>query len=276
MRKIFSSAALLMTAAALWAVPAHAQFRGVEGSFVRTLNISGAVDLDVSTGSGSIDIRRGATNTVEVRGRIRAGGDWFRSNQDVNAVVRDLEANPPIEQTGSSIRIGRTSNRDSERNVSISYEITVPANTSVRAHTGSGSQTISGISAGLEAGTGSGSITLTDVTGDISANTGSGTIKATGVRGGLRMHTGSGGISIDGEQTGRWDLETGSGGIEIRLPRNASFDLSAHTGSGGVYVDYPMTVQGRIDSNRRDVRGTVGSGAYALTARTGSGRIRIE
>src|ERR1051326_8942092 len=272
MRKICYFAAVLAFATIVSTIPAYAQSRGVEGSFVRTLTVSGAVDLEVSTGSGSIDVRRGTANTVEIRGKIRAGGDWLRLGRDAQDVVRDIESNPPIEQSGNSIRIGRT-DRDSERNVSISYELVVPSNTSLRAHTGSGSQTISGLSAGLEASTGSGSITLTDVLGDINANTGSGSIKANGVRGGLRMHTGSGGIEIDGEQTGRWDLETGSGGIRIRLPKNASFDLSAHTGSGGVYVDYPMTVQGRIDSNRHDVRGTVGSGTYALNARTGSGQI---
>ncbi len=276
MRNIVAFLATL-TALAAWTAPAYSgQFRGVEGSFVRTLNVSGAVNLDVATGSGSIDIRRGGGNTVEIRGKIRAGSDWWRSGRNAQDVVRDLESNPPIEQSGQTIRIGLQDRRDDERNVSISYEIVVPANTSVRAHSGSGSQNISGVSNGLEAGTGSGSITLTDVLGDITATTGSGSIRVSGARGALRLHTGSGGIDIQGEQTGRWDLQTGSGGISLRLPRNASFQLDAHTGSGGVYVDFPMTVQGRIDSNRHDVRGTVGAGGPELTARTGSGRIRIE
>jgi DUF4097 and DUF4098 domain-containing protein YvlB len=71
-------------------------------------------------------------------------------------------------------------------------------------------------------------------------------------------------------------MQTGSGGINIRLPRSASFDLNAHTGSGGVTVDFPMTVQGRIDGRRRDVTGRVGNGGYAMDLRTGSGHIRIE
>jgi hypothetical protein len=279
MRKVFASAAILAAFVVVWAAPAHSQFRGIEGSFVRTLNVSGGVDLDVATGSGSIEIRRGSGNTVEVRGRIRAGSDRWRSDRDAQDLVREIESNPPIEQSGRMIRIGRERNRDrnnDERNLSISYEIVVPADTAVRAHTGSGSQNISGVSRGLEVGTGSGSLTLADIQGEINASTGSGSIRASGIRGALRMHTGSGGIDIQGEQTGRWDLETGSGGIAIRLPRNASFDLNAHTGSGGVSVDFPMTVQGRLDNDRRDVRGSVGAGGHALTARTGSGRIRIE
>jgi DUF4097 and DUF4098 domain-containing protein YvlB len=276
MRKIFASAAIMAAVVLLGTPPAHSQSRGIEGSFVRTLNVSGGVNLDVSTGSGSIDIRRGSGNTVEVRGRIRAGTDRSRSDRDAQDVVRELESNPPIEQSGSTIRIGRDRNNNEQRNVSISYEIVVPPDTAVRAHTGSGSQNISGLSRGLEVGTGSGSLTLADLQGHIDASTGSGSIRASNVRGSVRMHTGSGGIDIQGEQTGAWSLETGSGGIAVRLPRTANFDLNAHTGSGGVYVDFPMTVQGRLDNDRRDVRGAVGSGGHALTARTGSGRIRIE
>src|SRR5436190_22971921 len=107
MRKILALIAILVAFGAAWAAPASAQFRGVEGSFVRTLNVSGTVDLDVSTGSGSIEIRRSSGNSVEVRGKIRASSDWWRSGRDAQDVVRELESNPPIEQSGSTIRIGR-------------------------------------------------------------------------------------------------------------------------------------------------------------------------
>jgi hypothetical protein len=287
MRKVFHYAfPILLVGAPAFGTPspATAQLpffgaaRAIEGTFDRTLNVSGTVSLDVTTGSGSITIRRGANNRVEVHGRIRGGGDnWFRSSRDTEEAVRRLEANPPIEQSGQNIRIGRLNNWDtSERNVSISYDIVVPAQTNVRSHSGSGSQNVDGIDGTVDVGTGSGSITLRDIRGDLEAGAGSGSITATQVRGGLRMHTGSGSIRVTGEQTGRWDFEAGSGGIEIDLPANASFDLSAHTGSGGVDVGFPMTVQGRIGSNRHDISGKVGSGAYPLSARTGSGHIRIQ
>ena len=295
--------------------PIHtaAQRRGIEGSFDRTLNVSGTVDLDVSTGSGGISIRKGSAGRVEVHGRIRVGTDWFRSDRNAEDVVRDLESNPPIEQTGSTIRIGRFQGRDTTRNVSISYEIVIPAQASVRSNTGSGSQTVIGIEGPVVASTGSGGITLTDIrgrarattgsgaihaegiagpfegstgsggvnftqtaTGDVEIGTGSGTVRASGVRGALRIHTGSGGITAQGEQTGRWDLQTSSGSISIRLPRDAGFDLNAHTSSGGVYLDHPLTVQGKIDRRRRDVSGRVRGGGHALDVRTSSGSIRIE
>jgi hypothetical protein len=247
-----------------------------EGSFDRTLNVSGVIDLDVSTGSGGIEVRRGPENRVEVHGKIRASGNWFLSDRNSDAAVRSVESNPPIEQSGQTIRIGRILDRELERHVSISYELIVPAQSNVRAHTGSGSMTVEGIVGRVEAGTGSGGLTLRNIKGDLKANTGSGGIHATGVRGGLRMETGSGGIDVEGEQTDEWVLQTGSGGVDVRLPRSASFDLSAHTGSGGISVDFPLTTRGRIDSNRHDVAGKVGSGDYRLSVHTGSGHIRID
>src|SRR5205809_328782 len=101
----------------------HSYASAIVGSFDRTLYLSGTVDLDVSTGSGSITIRQGTGNRVEIHGRIRAGDNWFSSNRNAEEAVRRLEANPPIEQTGSIIRVGRTSDSDWMRNVSISYDI---------------------------------------------------------------------------------------------------------------------------------------------------------
>src|SRR5205814_9737220 len=127
-----------------------------------------------------------------VHARIRAGNNWFGSNRDAQDAVRRLEANPPIEQTGQSgqtIRIGRITDRDLEHNVSISYEILVPAESNVRAHSGSGGETVEGITGRVEVNTGSGGITLRNIKGDLQASTGSGSIHATGLHSGVRMHT---------------------------------------------------------------------------------------
>jgi hypothetical protein len=275
MKKPISPRVLVILLVFAYACTVRASY-AAEGSFTRKLNVSGTIDLDVSTGSGGIDVRQGAANEVEIRGTIRASNNWFLSNQDSERAIRQIESNPPIEQSGQSIRIGRVLDRELEQHVSISYEIVAPAQTNIRAHSGSGSVQVDGMSGRVEAGTGSGGVTLRNIKGDVQANTGSGSIRATGLRGALRMQTGSGPIDVEGEQTARWDLQTGSGGIDIRLPKSASFDLSAHTGSGGVTVDFPMTVTGRIDANRHSVEGKVGGGTYPLNARTGSGHIRIE
>src|SRR5450755_2915947 len=118
-----------------------------EGSFDRTLHVSGNVDLQIDTGSGSIHVRTGNSNEVRVTGHIRSN-DWMDSGEER---VKKLESNPPIQQSGNDIRIGHIDDPDLRRNISISYEVVVPASTQLRANTGSGSQEISGISGSLEA-----------------------------------------------------------------------------------------------------------------------------
>src|SRR5262245_51391330 len=93
-----------------------ASWPGVEGSFDRSLNVSGTVDLEVLTGSGSIEVRPGSGDRVQIHGRIRAGDNWWRSSRDTEDTVRRIEANPPIEQSGQRIRVGQNGDRDWYRN----------------------------------------------------------------------------------------------------------------------------------------------------------------
>src|SRR5579862_1130048 len=91
---------------------AAAAARAADGSFDRTLNVSGNVDIDVSTGSGSIHIRQGSGSRVEIHGRIHPTNNPFASDRNAEDAIRRIEANPPIEQSGQSIRIGRILDRD--------------------------------------------------------------------------------------------------------------------------------------------------------------------
>jgi len=269
-RVVFAGLTLVVACASAQRVNAQSS---ADGSFQRTLNVSGPVELDVSTGSGAITIRAGESGRVEVRGAIYIRGGFF-SLGDSNRVARDVEAAPPIEQIGNRIGIGRMDNTTYRDRVSISYEIIVPASTVVRSRTGSGSQEIMGVEGPVDVSTGSGHIRVANVRANVSANTGSGSIAAEGISGGLRARTGSGSITVDGTPGDRWDLDTGSGSVSVRLPQQAAFNLGAHTGSGSVTVGHPLTISGRL--RRNEVSGQVRGGGVTLDIRTGSGSIRIE
>src|SRR5215469_4698928 len=78
----------------------------VDGRFERTLSVPSPVDLNISTGSGSIDIRPGGAGTIHVVGLIHVGRGWSRrSDTDVMSRVHDIEQNPPIEQSGGHVTI---------------------------------------------------------------------------------------------------------------------------------------------------------------------------
>jgi len=283
--------AAAILAATLAAAPALAQWdRAAEGKFDRTLQVSGEVDLDVRTGSGGVKVRSGSGNAVVINAQVRVRADRRRSMAEAERLLEEILKNPPIEQSGNTIRIGRMENDEElRRNVSISYDIVTPAATRLRAGTGSGSVYVLGLSAALEANTGSGSVDIEQIGGEVRASTGSGSIRATNIKGGLRANTGSGGIrgtgvggsvtastgsgSIEIEQIsgGDADVRTGSGGIRITGVHGT---LRAHTGSGSIRADGTPTGNWRLQTSSGGITVRLPAEAgFELDARTSSGSI---
>ena len=107
--------------------------------------------------------------------------------------MRFIAANPPIEQAGDTIRIGHIDD-PKYRNVSVSYEIEVPADTRLQARTGSGDQSVAGIRGPSQLSTGSGGISAANLGDTLEARTGSGDIEMVDIRGAVEVSTGSGSI----------------------------------------------------------------------------------
>lgn len=251
-----------------------AQSERARGSFSRTLTVSGAVDVSVRTGSGDIQIRTGSADRVEIVGRISAGRSWDGDVMDPAERVRRVEAAPPIIQEGNVIRIGDTQGDRLYNNVSISYDLVVPANTQISARTGSGDQTIGSVNGAVRAQTGSGSIRIERAGGSLDAQTGSGDVRAASVGGTVRVQTGSGDVEVSQIVRGDVHVQTGSGDVVLSLPADAAYSLDASTGSGGISTAQPITMQGRI--RRNHIQGTVRGGGNQVRVKTGSGSIDIR
>jgi len=306
---IVARSSFLAIALAVLLAPTFAAASTPQGQFEKTFQVSGPVDLEVQTRSGDIIVRSGGSGSVTIRGRIYVGDHWLFGSRRVD--VSDIEQHPPLRQDGNSIHIDYVNARD----ISVDYEITVPADTTIHSHSGSGNQTIEGtrgnadlqsgsgdmklsrltgeihlqtgsgdvrareISGPVRGGTGSGNIEVEETgSGDINLHTGSGNITARGIQGAFRADAGSGDITAEGTQTGAWEIRTGSGNVHVRLPSNAAFDANISTSSGTLDVDAPitMTVQGRVQETRKSITGKVRGGGPLLTLRTGSGDIHIQ
>jgi DUF4097 and DUF4098 domain-containing protein YvlB len=270
-------------------VPSIAQAQTAQGKFDRTLTVSGEADLDVTSGSGDITVRAGAAGSVHVIGLIKARESWFGAGRAAAEKVKALEAKPPVEQTGNSIRIGRIEDPDLRQNVSISYEITAPPQCRLRSHTGSGDQNIGDVSGPVEIGSGSGDLVLADIGGKVDASTGSGDITVGSVRGPFTGKTGSGDIRVK-DVAGGISASTGSGSVQAA--QSAAGSVRVNASSGDVTL---RGVQGalRVDTASGDivVQGTPAGGwdvssssgdvtlelpqtaAFELDARSSSGRI---
>jgi DUF4097 and DUF4098 domain-containing protein YvlB len=280
-----------------------------QGHFEKTLQVSGAADLEVLSHSGNVTVRSGSAGTVSIVGRIHVGDRWLRGGRQED--VEAIEKNPPISQSGNHVRIDYLNYRD----ISVDYEITAPPDTPLHVKTGSGDVTAEGMHAGVDVETGSGDVRLRELAGDLRVHTGSGNIEAKGaagplearagsgdirieqtskgdvrvetgsgnvevrgVDGGLRASTGSGDVQIDGRPTSNWSVKTGSGNTDLRLPGEAAFDVDLSTSSGSIVVAQPVTttIQGRVEDAHKTIRGKVRGGGPEVAVHTGSGDIRID
>jgi len=280
----------ILVGAALCA-QAAAAYAAAEGTFQRTLKVSGAVNLEVESGSGNITVQRGGSDQVQVIGHIRAN-NWLFGSSDASEKVKRIQDNPPIQQSGNDIHIGRIEDPELRRNISISYEVTVPADTRLRSHTGSGNQQISGISGPADVETGSGNLTISDIGGAVKAEAGSGNIDADRIQGGMRAHSGSGEIhansiagGFDGSAgsgnitftqvaAGAVRVDTGSGEIELHGVRGS---LEAKAGSGNIHAEGDPTGAWDVHTGSGDVKLRLASStAFDLYAHTGSGSISVN
>lgn len=278
MRSLLCAAAL---AACVWtAIPAVA----AEATFEHNLTFSGRADLTIATGAGQINLTAGPAGEIHIVGHVRS--TWDSSVEQ----VREVAAHPPIEQTGSIVRIG--GDRADLRHLRIDYDITAPPDSYLKAKTGSGNVTIgnvgldarlntgagnihaTGLRGGFEAQTGAGNIYVEMVgTGDVKAQTGTGNIELHGVDGAARADTGFGNISVAGKPEGPWKIVTGTGNAEVWTGGSA-FTLAASCGIGN--VDSDVAVAEQNGTGRHSLHGRVNGGGPLVSIATGIGNIRIH
>lgn len=261
-----------------------------DGGFTKTLNVSVPADVRVRSDSGNVTVRAGAGDRIEVTAKIYIARN-HRGERDIAQRVKDLEARPPVEQTGNSVRIGYLNDKQ-ERHLSIHYQVTVPVRTRLEVATDSGSQDISGVEGPVRATADSGRVTATDIASELRATTDSGSInadrvkgsliavadsgsvRASGIGGSLDISTDSGSIVAEQIVAGGIRISADSGSVTLRLPAKAGYDVSLSSDSGSVNVAMPMTVRGTM--SRQRIEGRIGDGGHRLDVRTDSGSIRVQ
>ncbi len=215
-----------------------AVFASDPGSFDRTLNITGTVELDAKSDRGGVYITVGSTATVRIRAIIKAV--YGRLDLDLaEANIRALEKNPPIEQIGNRIRIGYPKDPSLMRGVSMRLEIETPPATQIRAQTVSGGIRIDGIL---------GSLTTETISGRTE-------IKAAG--GPIRAESRSGAIQIGQATPAPIRARTKSGRITVELAKQGGYQVDARSDSGKVSGD--ATSDRKQGADRRRLQKQIGA-----------------
>lgn len=206
--------------------------------------------LEVDAGvNGGIDVAGWDRDEIRLVARVQAwsrDGDPRRIAESIRISTGDL-----IEAEGD--RMGR------REGWSVSYELMVPRATELW----------------LQAR--NGGIDLADLTGRVEARTTNGGISLVGSAGNVRGETTNGGLHL--ELTGdTWrgsgvDLRTTNGGVRIMVPEDYDAELETGTVNGGMEIDFPVMVQGRIN---RTLRVELGTGGPLIRARTTNGGVVIR
>ena len=160
------------------------------------------------------------------------------------------------------------------------FTVRVPAGVKLVTKSGDGRIEIRGPAGGAEitAGTGDGDVRIEDATGPVTALTGDGSVSIATSVGPVNASTGDGSVevrvaSLPHPQDMR--IRTGDGSITLYLPSTFAGELDAHTGDGHIDSDFPLQVNGRLDSNR--IHATIGTGGTTrIDLSTGNGDVKLR
>jgi len=216
----------------------------------QTLAPSGPLAID-GRQNGGVSVKGWDQNQVLVRARVQT-----RAPTEAEAAA--LGQQIKIETGGSKI-FASGPEHDRNHNWDVSYEIFVPRRSDLSIETHNGG------------------IAIVDVAGKIDFEATNGGVVLKRVGGAVRGNTTNGGLVV--ELTGdHWDGETldvstTNGGVIMSVPENYSAHLETGTVNGGISVDFPVTVQGRID---KELAVNLGSGGATIKAMTTNGGVRIR
>jgi len=241
----------------------------------------------VGTHSGIVRVRPGENGSVRVRGILRARRSLL---SDTEEWLQNIAANPPIEQSGDSVRIGDVHDRWLLRGFSILLDIVVPADTRVRTlsdagdiriediagpvicETDAGRIEVSGIGSHVRASADSGRIVLRKINGPVDASADSGDIEALDIAGAIAARTDSGSIRLSQTVAASVRAEADSGSIALQLVPEAGYNLRVRTDSGKVRVP-EMAVHGTL--SRHAAEGQIRGGGPSVHLETDSGSIEV-
>lgn len=154
---------------------------------------------------------------------------------------------------------------------------------------------LAGVSARTSVKSVSGDVTLDGVTGAVDANTVAGSLEAQGLGENLVFRTVSGDLTVADGQVARLDartvsgrvtadvdiatagemrVNTLSGEVAIRLPAQASAEVSLRSAAGQVHTDFEALNDGRGPGSR-SVTGTLSGGSGRLSVSSVSGDVTI-
>ncbi|CRK58497.1 FIG00844639: hypothetical protein [Alloactinosynnema sp. L-07] len=256
----------------------------------RAFEADGPVELSLTIGSGSIEVRLADEPGVTVTVR-HAPGDaspladlmsWVSG-----ALGEDAPADVPAEairQTRIEFGAGRLVVRSPQtlplRGVPLAVVVTAPKGSHVEVRAGSAPVTVTGDAGRVEATavaairvanaaavklrSGGGDVESAVVAGSSSVHTGSGNVWLGTVTGDVMVRTGTGDVTIADAVSGQVELTSGSGDLRISVRADSTAEIDLSSGSGTARSELPLTNSRPESASLLRVRGRTGSGTAVI------------
>jgi len=214
-----------------------------------TLPASGALAVDASP-NGGISVTGEDRTDLQVRAVLQA---WGRDDAEAERIASAVTI-----RSDGALRADGPDN-EGRSGWSVTFNVRAPRATDLTLETQNGA------------------IAVADVRGELRLETQNGGIRLDGAAGNVRGRTTNGGIqaTLAGAtwEGAGLDLETTNGGVRLRIPEGYSARLETGTVNGGIDIDFPVTVQGRIG---REFSTTLGDGGPLVRAETVNGQVRLS
>lgn len=200
--------------------------------------------------NGGITVEGWDRNEIQLRAKVQGYAD-------TESDARDIVSRISLDTGGTISADGPRTGRD--EGWSVSYRLMVPRRSNLDLESVNGGIAIEEVTGRIDFRTTNGGVHLTRVEGDVRGRT---------TNGGLDIELG--GDAWDGEGL---DVRTTNGGVKLQIPDGYSARLESGTVNGPLRIDFPITVQGRID---RKIEATLGDGGKTIRVMTTNGGVTIS
>ena len=225
----------------------------------RRFAVNGPPTLVIRNPAGSIRIRRGAANRVDIQGSKHVSSLFDNGNNDGVMVNYAQNGNTIIVEsvyTSGVISIGRLGH--------INLDIAIPEFSNVQIKGDADTIHVEGLHGRVQVKTNAGTIHVrqTILEGQSSLTTNAGTIhvQQTMLKGQVNFHTNAGTISFSGEldPQGHYRFGTNMGLIDVVLPADSSFILATATNLGSVHNQFGRATVGSAPHAGLELRSSLG------------------
>jgi len=229
------------------------------------------------------------TAHVEMRGRTQG------------LVIGRRHPRVELTQEGNEVRI-RARVEGSESGIVVfsstrmAVEVWLPRESDLIVNSGDGAVSVDDVTGRIELQTQDGPLTASGLRGDIRVRSSDGRVELNDLDGSLRLESQDGRsevrgrfdrIDVESQDGGieadvlpgsrlhdTWSMRSQDGGIHLRIPKDLVLTLDARTQDGGLSVDLPVRVQGRV--RHHELVGDLNGGGPVLRMRCNDGSIRVS